>query len=150
MSTINSSNNNQMNEYNTTYICKYNILSCFNEFKRGLSSINNKYYCFDDNDILNILYREDLLNVFGIESYDEELLNKSIKNVFDQIHHHDLFNECISKACSLFLSDDKELGLMILFSFEYFHLTHICVSEFISNGKINDSSIDNLLNKLKK
>ena len=58
--------------------------------------------------------------------------------------------ECMKKAASLMISDDLELGLMILYSFDYFFLTHKCVSDFLEMGDISEQNMNNLFNEVHK
>ena len=58
--------------------------------------------------------------------------------------------ECMKKAASLMISDDLELGLMILYSYDYFFLTHKCVSDFLEMGEISEQNMNNLFNEVHK
>ena len=42
------------------------------------------------------------------------------------------------------MTSDEELGMMLLLSYDYMYLTHICISEFIETGDIDDENIRNL------
>ena len=42
------------------------------------------------------------------------------------------------------MSIDCEFGLMIMFSYDYMYLTHICISEFLETGAISEKNISNL------
>lgn len=47
------------------------------------------------------------------------------------------------------MTNDSIFGLMILYSFDYLYLTHICVSEFLLKGHVSQTNIqqlDNILN----
>ena len=39
------------------------------------------------------------------------------------------------------MSLDDELGLMMLFAYDYMYLAHICISEFLETGKVTDDNI---------
>ena len=43
-----------------------------------------------------------------------------------------------------YMTSDEELGMMLLYSYDYMYLTHICISEFIETGKISDENIGKL------
>jgi amino acid permease len=47
-----------------------------------------------------------------------------------------------------YMRSDEELGMMLLFSYDYMYLTHICISEFIETGKISDENIKKLVKAL--
>jgi hypothetical protein len=92
------------------------------------------------------LYRRDLCNIFKIEEeyFDEKIITNIISTLYSNINGEKFLESCILKVSSNFFSNDLELGFLILFSFDYLHLVHPCISEFIETGKINDSN-DSLL-----
>ena len=47
-----------------------------------------------------------------------------------------------------YMTSDKELGMMLLLSYDYMYLTHICISEFIETDKISDENIKQLVKAL--
>ena len=58
--------------------------------------------------------------------------------------------ECMKTTASFMLSDDLELGLMILYSYDYFFLTHKCVCDFLETEKISEHNMDALFNEVHK
>jgi hypothetical protein len=52
--------------------------------------------------------------------------------------------DCIIKIVGRFMSTDEELGLMILFAYDYMYLSHICISEYLEIGNITEKNIRNL------
>jgi hypothetical protein len=42
------------------------------------------------------------------------------------------------------MSTDEELGLMILFAYDYMYLSHACISEYLETGQILEKNIQNL------
>jgi hypothetical protein len=123
--------------YNTKYICRYNSPDVFLE----TDVVTEKEKEF----IRNVLYKEDLLNIFDIENCCEETMNKIILDIYDRIHDHEGLKECMNHVSSNFsITLEPEVGFILLFSFDYLYLTHICICEFIENGKISDSSLSDL------
>ena len=53
------------------------------------------------------------------------------------------------KAAGNIISEDLLLGLCILYSYDYMHLIHDCVSEYLDTGFISLESIDRM-NKILK
>jgi hypothetical protein len=43
-----------------------------------------------------------------------------------------------------YMTCGEELGLMLLYSYDYMYLTHICICDFISTGEISDENIGKL------
>jgi len=94
--------------------------------------------------VRNVLYREELLNIFNMEEYNEKEMNKSMHDLYLKLEKCVELNDCITKIAGKFISDDKEFGLMILFSYDFMYLTHICVSEYLEKGEISKKNIEKL------
>lgn len=130
--------------YNTKYVCSYNDSDVFLESESEILNDDEKQFVKD------ALYRRDLCNIFKIEDdlFDEKLVTTIISNLYKNMNGKRFLKSCITKVSSNFFSNDLELGFLILFSFDYLHLVHPCISEFIETGKIRDSN-ESLI-KLKK
>jgi len=124
--------------YDTTIICTYNTNEIFEK--------NDTIADYDRKFIRDAIYRQELLNIFGIEEFNEKEIDLALHDLYEKIKECKELKECILKLCGDFMSSDQELGLMFLFSYDYMHLSHICISEFLETGKISE---DNIL-KLKK
>jgi hypothetical protein len=122
--------------YDTKFICTYNEDDIFLETDK----INES----DKEFIRDAIYRQELLNILGIEDYDENKIDKAIVNLYEKIKHCKEVKDCIKKLAGDFGSLDDVFGLMLLFSYDYMHITHICISEFLETGKINEKNIFNL------
>jgi hypothetical protein len=123
--------------YNTQYIVRYNSPDVFLE----TDMVTEKEKEF----IRNILYKEDLLNIFDIDDCCEETMNNTILDIYDRIKDHEGLKECINQVSSNFsITLEQEVGFIMLFSFDYLYLTHVCICEFIENGQITDISLSNL------
>lgn len=141
--------------YNTSYECRYYKDTVFLD----TDNINE-----DEKDyVRNILYREDLLNIFTInydgstEDFDDEIvddlgkmidkLDIFINNLYNKTNDIKL-KECMKMAASLVMSDKEETGLFILYSYDFMYLTHKCVCEYLLTHTISDINIQNLKDKL--
>ena len=122
--------------YNTKFVCTYNTPEVFLE----TDIINDDEKEF----IRDALYRQELLDILGIELFNENEMNRAIHELYEKIESSKELKECMSKLTGRFMSEDYELGLMILFAYDYMYLTHICVSEYLETGKISDENIDKL------
>ena len=123
--------------YNTKVVCTYNTSEIFLEDDK----ITDDERAF----IRNAIYRQEFLDIFGIEDLENsremeskiiELYNKAIKNTF--------LKECMIKLAGQFLNNNLDLGLMIMFSYDYMYLTHICISELLDTGIISETNMSNL------
>ena len=120
--------------YNTTILCTYNTPEVFLD----TDSISET----DKDFVRNAIYRQEFLNILGLKEYDEKELDNSINNLYEKIKVCSELKECIVKVLNHFMIDDnKKIGLMILYSYDYMYLTHICVSEFIEKGSIEKATI---------
>jgi len=122
--------------YNTKVICTYNTSEVF---------LDDDNISQDEKDFIrDVIYRQELLDILGIEEYSEKELDKGIHELYEIIEDNEFLKECITQAAKHFMNMDPEFGLMILYSYDYLYLTHICVSEFLHKGKISETNMFNL------
>ena len=120
--------------YNTKIVCTYNTPEVFLD-----TDIINKE---EEEFIRDAIYRQELLDVLGINYYDEIQIDKAIHDLYEKIKNNKELKECMHKLASNFMKDnDDKFGLIILFSYDYMHLTHICVCELLENDKINEQNM---------
>ena len=135
--------------YNTKVECTYNTPEVFLE----TDNITDDEKTF----IRNIIYRQELLNVLDIDyenndEDNEEKISEAIKDLYNRVKDSTCLRKCMVKVVEKhmnvgkYMTSDEELGMMLLYSFDYMYLTHICVSEFLETGKINYNSLKNLNN----
>lgn len=124
--------------YNTKYIITYNESSVFLE--------SDKMNEYDKNFINDALYRNDLLNIFGVEEFDfnENVFDKIISDLYKIVSVEKDLSLLMKTLAGKYMSVDVEFGLMLLFSFDYLFLTHPCICEFIETGKITTEKIEEL------
>lgn len=119
--------------YNTKYECLYNSQDIFTKEDQ----ITNE----DREFILDVLYRNDLLYIFDMSEFNEESLNTGIHELYEKVKHHPELKSCMNKLADRFMNTDEELGLMVMFSFDYLYLTHPCICEFLEKGEISENNI---------
>jgi hypothetical protein len=122
--------------YNTKFICTYNS----DEIFKGLENIDIMTEK-DKEEFQDAYYRYELLSILGLEEYDEKELSEAVSNLYEKIKDCTELKECMLKLAAKFMSLDEELGLMMLFAYDYLYLSHICISEFLETGKITDDNI---------
>jgi hypothetical protein len=122
--------------YNTKVNCTYNSSDVFLE----TDEINEE----QKEAIRDALYRQELLNILGMEEFNEDSMNKAIHELHERISCCQELIECILKLSGRFMSTDEELGLMILFAYDYMYLSHPCISEYLETGQISEKNIRNL------
>lgn len=129
--------------YNTKHICGYNENNVFLEEEEKQLSREEKDF------VLNCLYRNDLLYIFDLDDC-EKYAEQVIHELYEKIKQNAFFLSCMKKVADNFNTDDEKMGLVLLYSFEYLYLVHPCVSEFLETGKIKDTNIKALKEKLFK
>jgi len=133
--------------YNTKYECRYH--------KVDVILPDDKVTPEEEEYIRNTLYQEDYFNVFSInyeetdDEYNMKLLSKAVYNLFEKIKDSDVLKLFMQKASGYIISEDLQLGLCILYSYDYMYLIHECVSEYLDTGFVSSDSIDRM-NKILK
>lgn len=128
--------------YNTAYVISYMDSDVFLETDK----INEAEKTF----ILSCIYRQDLLNIFGLEEFVETTINTKIAKLFKLLKYHSGLYDCMLIATKAVSEEDGLSGLMVLFSFDYLHLAHPCICEYIDTGKIQIEKLDKLKLELDK
>jgi len=121
--------------YNDPLLCKkFNILDEKKEEQEQLRGI---------------IYQYDLLRIFDLEDFLEDVINEKIKNLYSIM----MKNDDVQEICySLYKNNSNNITIqnnnnssindyyesfLILFSYDYLHLFYPCICEFILHGNIN-------------
>jgi len=116
-------------------VCTYNSPEIFTEDENKCLKDDEKNFVRD------VIYRQELLDILGIEEYNETNLSNAIHNLYETIKEQYFLKECITKIAGTYVSTDEEMGLTMMFSYDYMYLTHLCISEFLETGKISMKNI---------
>ena len=119
--------------YNTKFICTYNTSEIFFH-SDNIQEEEKEFIC-------DVIYRQELLNILGMDDYNEKEMDIAIHDLYEKIKDNKELKECMLKLAGHFMSIDEEFGLMIMFAYDYMYLTHICVSELLETGKIDEKNI---------
>ena len=122
--------------YNTEVICTYHTDEVF------LDTDNLQDY--EKEFVRNAIYRQELLNILHMEDYNETEMASKIHSLYEIIKTNVEFEEVIELVAIKYINTDLEVGLMILFSYDYMHLTHACLCELFNTGSISRTTIQNL------
>jgi hypothetical protein len=114
--------------YNTKHICIYNTNTIF----LPTDNVNDDEKLF----IMNVLYRQDILNIFDMEEFDEKIINNCLCELYEKVKRHEVIKQLTDLLGQEFGIDEGITGLIIMYSFEYLYLTHKCVSQFLESGNI--------------
>jgi len=129
--------------YNIDVKCTYNLNDIFTEEENNVLSITEKEFVRD------ALYRQEIMDIFYVDDYDSTLLTQKIYELYKIIKECEFFKKCMKKLMVLCLSEDLELGLLLLFSFDYMYLTHLCICDYLVNGTVNEINMDKLYSAIK-
>jgi hypothetical protein len=129
--------------YNVDYECRYHKDNIFLETDK-LNDEEKDY-------VRNILYREDLFNILEINENDDfERFDIIMADLYKKLILSNDLRECMMHAAASIISENEELGLCILFSYDFLFITHICICEYLKTGKIENNQIELLKNKINK
>lgn len=107
--------------------------------------------------IRNCIYRQELLDFFNLEEFDESFLENKIRELYillvleekdkdeDNVKVFELFLEILQMNFSFF---SKEQCFSLLFSFDFFWLTQLCLKDYFETGIISQPICTKLLEKL--
>jgi hypothetical protein len=126
--------------YNTKVVCSYHTDEVFLETDKITDE--ERYFVRD------AIYRQEVLDILGMEHYNEKEMFRTIKELYDQVRTSTELAECALKLAEHFMSTDAEFGLMILFAYDYMYLTHNCISEYLDSGKISEQNMQKLRDAL--
>jgi len=122
--------------YNTKIVCTYNTPEVFLD-EDNVSEEEKGF-------IRDAIYRQEFLDILGKEDFDDSEMESKIHELYKKVSDNTFLKECMNKLSGQFMSIDCEFGLMIMFSYDYMYLTHICISEFLETGAISEKNISNL------
>ena len=122
--------------YNTQVVCTYNTPEVFLE----TDNITDDEKSF----IRDTIYRQELLNIFCENDDNDDKLSIAINDLYKRVKYCEQLTKCMLKLAGKYMATNEEFGLMLLFSYDYMYLTHICICEFIETGTITDENISKL------
>jgi hypothetical protein len=138
--------------YNVELICSYAYYDkellpfCSTHIDKDVLKENVEE--FSEEEISNALYQVNLLESFSLIEFDEVAINKEIEKLYSVFKCHERFKNCMKKVANSYLSEDLSIGLMLLFSYDYFFLTHVCICEYIKTNEMQ--TLDKLEEYIKK
>ena len=108
------------------------------------TAVTLTYTEIEDEDLSNEKYQQEILSVFGIPEYTDEL-HEHITKLFKELNYP--MNDVLQNVFTF--SNDPEILFMLLFSYQYFKHTHAFVSDIL-NKKDPIKSKEDLIAILKK
>jgi hypothetical protein len=121
--------------YNVNYTCIYNKTDIF------LKEEEDKLSEDDKDDIRDELYRNDMLHILDANDIENNNVDKELHNLYERIKSCDFLVECMTELAGRWISEDKEFGLLILYSFDYMYAMHLCVCDYLEKGIIEHDNV---------
>lgn len=122
--------------YNTKHVCIYNTNTIF----LPTDKVNDNEKMF----IMNVLYRQDILNIFDIEEFDEKIINDCLCELYEKVKTNEVIRHLMTLLAKQLRLDEELTGLIIMYSFDYLYMTHKCVSQFLETGNILQEDLNEL------
>ena len=127
--------------YDTKYECQYYKDEVFLETD-DVTEEETDY-------IRDCLYKEDFLNIFLMDDRDEsDSFNKVISDLYKSLKTCSQLRVCMKIIAARYVSEDEELGLCMLYSYDFMYLMHKCVCSYLENGVILEEDLQLLTNKI--
>ena len=88
-----------------------------------------------------VLFCEEIDEITNDENdYDGDSASKAMDFVYEQTKNNELFQKLYDSAASKMLSQDREIGLAVLYSYDYMLYFHNCFIDFYKNpSEFNDT-----------
>ena len=100
----------------------------------------------DDDDVVD-KYQNDLLNVFNnLKEYDPVIIDKIIVNIYQIFMKNDRMKNILKIIANQQMSEELDIGCVLLFSYDYFYLTH----QFLKTYFIKNIYDENIIIRLEK
>jgi hypothetical protein len=97
-----------------------------------------------DLDLAENKYREEFLQVFGVDDFCDDTVNTIIQGLNEKIVENEKMITLLKKLASTFMSEDPDIGLMVGFSYHYFFLMHPCICDLLESGSISQENFNAL------
>jgi hypothetical protein len=120
----------QTNEYDTNVLIQYNNNTEYRKSLRTLFRMNTS--ATDLNIDIDEETRDEML-------YDDLSTSTVLEYVFNQTKHHILFQRLYDGAATLMFSTDRNIGMTVLFSYDYLVLFHPCICEFLNTANLDEN-----------
>jgi hypothetical protein len=95
-------------------------------------------------------YREMVKKVCSIEAteddeyidFDCHEIQRTLDFIYSKTKRHPLFKCLYQKAAALFLSEDENIGVVVMFAYDYFVLFHQMFCHFLLSGELAESNTE--------
>ena len=114
-------------------------------------------------------YRQSIRDVFGMNClpdsifgsdydavtrdellYEADAMTKGLDYIYERTKDVPEFKEIYEIAAGFMFSVDPNIGLAVIFSYDYFRLFHPCLVDFLKSGSISNDNRENLMKKISR
>jgi hypothetical protein len=111
-------------------------------------------------------YRQSIRDVFGMKCddldcdydavtkdelmYEADAISKGLDDIYARTKDVPEFQEIYSICAGFMLSVDPNIGLAVVFSYDYFDKFHPCLVDFLRDGSISSANRENLMKKISR
>jgi hypothetical protein len=142
--------------YNTEFVCTYifynfSLLGKNPKFIEFVDKIKEEMKGTTEEELQEMsdyLYKNELLTAFDLKVFEETEINKKIEELYSIIiekmegsQFKDIFLNCIEKAKMNMSIENSCLAFTTFFSYDYFHLTHLCLFDLLTKGDFSEINI---------
>ena len=92
----------------------------------------------------NDAYRDDFLDILGLERYDDQEVSLRISAITRDVEECEGMKAVIADSAARVLSEDSEVGVMMLFAYDTLDMFHDCLCGLYKGGKIEESNMNAL------
>jgi hypothetical protein len=103
-----------------------------------------KEYLEEFEDIAEIIYQNELLQVFDLIEFDENKINEKIKTLYELLIQNNEFKRFLEKNVKHKLDNNLQSKFILLFNYDYFHIFYEILREYLTNNKLSDKLLDRL------
>jgi hypothetical protein len=98
----------------------------------------------------NIIYNYDLLMIFNLQDFLEEVINEKVKQLYKLMIKNSEFRKFI-KVLTNNMNYDNENTIkcfMMLFSYDTLYLFYPCICEFLEKGSVSTDKLEAIKNNI--
>lgn len=134
--------------YQTTEINENtNISPVYSQFNFDMD-VNYHSIHVEDDELRDTLFRQQMLQFFKIEDYNETIIDIKIEQLKPIIENNEQLKKLSIKFSNIMLQEKFDIGIIMFFAYDYFHYTFLLLKEYLLENKINKDIYDNLIKKL--
>ena len=119
-------------------------------------NIECNYRDFDDEKEADLVYKKNLIEVLNLQDdiMNNELFDMmglKVEKLSEYLKEKELYEKIeplVKKASSIFIIEKEDVGMMMLFSYDFFDMFHILICQLLNDGEVKDDDYELLKGKL--